>query len=129
MGRPRTKLCPEGHDKDALGRVESNGACAECVRLGIHQRRYRTTDKYRSTVLKRRYGITLEEYLAMWEDQQGQCAVCDEPIEEVPHVDHDHATGSARGLVHPRCNQVVAGIEDPVYPLALQYLKRFSLTC
>jgi len=87
-------------------------------------RQYRLTDKAKSTVMVRRYGITLEDYLRLWESQEGQCAMCDKPMEGVPHVEHDHKNGTVRGLVHPGCNHIIASIENPLYSKALVFLGR-----
>ena len=55
----------------------------------------------RKSHLKRKYGLTLEEYDAMLEAQGGVCAICGEPRpeERTLHVDHDHETGAIRGLL------------------------------
>ena len=57
--------------------------------------------------LKRNFGITLEQYDQMFEEQGGVCAICD-GIEKnrrlaVDH-DHDHDTGRVRGLLCTKCN-------------------------
>lgn len=42
--------------------------------------------------------------------QGGACGLCRRPFTprcKTPHVDHDHATGVIRGIVHARCNTTI----------------------
>src|SRR5688572_26282042 len=52
----------------------------------------------RDQYLRRKYGITLEQYDEMFESQGGVCAICGrEPRDDISlHVDHDHETGEVR---------------------------------
>jgi hypothetical protein len=65
--------------------------------------------------LRRQYGITIEDKEKMYEEQAGMCALCKKPLEgpleRSTCVDHDHASGEVRGLVHPRCNMVIGLVE------------------
>jgi hypothetical protein len=65
-----------------------------------------TARDHRSGHLKRKFGITLEEYERILEKQGGGCAICEDPPNEriSLHVDHDHVTGEIRGLLCVRCN-------------------------
>lgn len=70
----------------------------------------RERDRY----LRRKYGITLEEYDAMLAAQDGVCAICRRPPTEGVslHVDHDHENGARRGLLCFRCNNSLGDLED-----------------
>lgn len=77
---------------------------------------YRKDDKARDSYLKRKYGISLEQYYELLEKQNGCCAVC-ERHEDVFKtrlaVDHSHKTGRVRGLLCTACNyRLVAKHED-----------------
>lgn len=80
--------------------------------------------------LKIRYGITLEQYEALYESQQGQCAICkrlmsvSDDKSRRPHVDHDHATGTVRSLLCQRCNVGIGQFDDDIALLlaAISYL-------
>jgi hypothetical protein len=80
----------------------------------------------KSSYLKRRFGITLEEYLAMESAQEGLCAICGrpEPSGKNMAVDHCHKTGKVRGLLCHLCNRSLGGFgDDPeVVRAALTYL-------
>lgn len=71
--------------------------------------------------LKRRYGITEEDYKALFEAQEGKCAVCGgqqgrvHPATGEPKhlaVDHDHDTNEIRGLLCDACNQGIGIFKD-----------------
>lgn len=73
--------------------------------------------KERAGHLRRKYGITLEQYEEMLEAQGGVCGICErEPNPNISlHVDQDHETGAIRGLTCFRCNQAMGAFsEDPV---------------
>lgn len=78
--------------------------------------------------LKKRYGLTYEEYVGMIESQGGRCAICKTTDwgKKEPHVDHDHGTGLVRGILCNRCN-AAAGmlLDDPARAMLLaDYLTR-----
>lgn len=79
--------------------------------------------------LKRKYGITHDEYLLLLESQGGRCAMCqtDEPRGQYNtfHIDHCHETGKIRGLLCHACNTGLGLIGDNVENLerAIEYLK------
>lgn len=60
--------------------------------------------------IKRKYGITYDDYLQMFATQNGVCKLCFRP----PHkkrlsIDHCHRTGKVRGLLCLQCNKNVVG--------------------
>ncbi len=86
--------------------------------------------------LKRQYGITVEDYDRMRAAQNGACAVCGTttPVGRVSewtqdywlHVDHDHKTGTVRGLLCNECNTGLGKFQDDPELLvaAVSYLER-----
>ena len=68
----------------------------------------------RDYYLRRKYGITLEEYDALLAEQGGACAICRRPPTDgiSLHVDHDHKTGARRALLCFRCNNSLGDLED-----------------
>ncbi len=79
-------------------------------------------ERSRNSGLKR-YGITLAQLKAMYEDQRGCCAICDKPVPLMGgqgkpkgiHVDHCHKTGLLRKLLCNRCNLGLAYLEDKLW--------------
>lgn len=78
--------------------------------------------------LRRKYGIGVDEYDCLYEQQGGVCGLCGKE-ETARHrntlfslaVDHDHSTGQVRGLLCSRCNRVLGQIED----LGLECVRRY----
>ena len=80
----------------------------------------------RSSYLKRKYGITLDEYDAMLARQGGGCGICGStPSGRISlHVDHDHGTGRIRGLLCFVCNSSLGELDDPdLLRAALRYVE------
>jgi len=82
----------------------------------------------------RRQGLSAEDYQALLKKQQGRCAVCG--IRDGHRscrgrhcrlaLDHDHRTGTIRGLLCNNCNRGLGRFKDSVKLLeaAVRYLKR-----
>ena len=81
---PRTPRC-----------VTHARARRKATRLNTHAR-----------MVEKTYGITGEQYWALYEAQGGRCAICRWASGKVKRlaVDHDHETGRVLGLLCGRCN-------------------------
>lgn len=66
--------------------------------------------------LKKRYGLTSADMVALSDHQGGVCAVCGRPFEsgkrKGPCVDHCHQTGKVRGLLCDHCNVGLGRLRD-----------------
>lgn len=74
------------------------------------------------------YGITSDEYLAIYDYQGKRCAICQRAtgVRKRLSVDHDHASGEVRGLLCTACNRNVLGhLRDSIEALerAINYLR------
>lgn len=68
--------------------------------------RKRSRNQRHATMVEKTYGITGEQYWALYEAQGGRCAICRWASGKVKRlaVDHDHETGRVLGLLCGRCN-------------------------
>jgi hypothetical protein len=82
----------------------------------------------RKSHLKRKFGITLEQYDAMLAEQGGGCGICRKPPRDdiSLHVDHDHETGRIRGLLCFTCNNALGDFDDDASLLrsAIRYVEQ-----
>ncbi len=63
--------------------------------------------------LKKKYGITLEQYEAMFDEQKGVCYICkNESLNRRLSVDHCHKTGKIRRLLCDKCNMTLGLVND-----------------
>ncbi len=95
-------------------------------------RRWKREDRFR-----RRYGITIQDYERIHDEQGGVCRICGNPekitdlrLEKIGRrtrrlaVDHDHRTGEIRGLLCYNCNTGLGLFRDDPFVLkaAIKYL-------
>ena len=66
--------------------------------------------------IKKTYGITGEQYEALYEAQGRTCAICKRATGKSKRlaVDHDHGSGFVRGLLCSTCNNILGYIRDDV---------------
>jgi Recombination endonuclease VII len=72
----------------------------------------------------RNYGILPVQWFQMLSAQDYKCDMCGESLGDDSNLDHHHAKGYNRGIVHSRCNSIIGWIEHPLYQKALEYIKR-----
>ena len=94
-------------------------------KLNARMRDYRKLhpEKVKAANLSR-YGISLEEFLAMSEAQNHACAICKK--QKALCVDHCHKTGKVRELLCHGCNKVLGHSDECQKTLreSARYLKR-----
>jgi 5-methylcytosine-specific restriction endonuclease McrA len=79
--------------------------------------------------LKKVYGLTPEKIQEILIKQDSKCKICGSTEfgikRNVPHIDHDHATGKIRGLLCCHCNIGLGCFKDNVESLksAIKYLE------
>jgi hypothetical protein len=68
---------------------------------------------FRARKIKKKYGITIQEYDAMLEKQGGGCALCGKKkMRYRLAIDHCHSTGKVRGILCFRCNWALGILGD-----------------
>ena len=77
----------------------------------------------RNSDLRRKYGITVLDYDLLYSEQEGRCAICGG--EKKLSVDHNHDTGTVRGLLCVGCNSHLSFVERGLHVAALDYLEKY----
>ena len=116
--------------------------CLACTRRNWNEKHYPALkernrkdpdgykQRWRASKLKQLYGLSFEEYAAMFEKQQGACAICKKP-EKRPKwslaVDHDAVSKQVRGLLCSGCNPGLGKFNhDPnLLVAAAHYLQKY----
>jgi hypothetical protein len=85
-------------------------------RKKIRVARYKYPRNQRKYALKWLYGITEQQYDAMFCEQGGCCAICGVAATQAVrrhslYIDHDHSTNHIRGLLCIACNAGLGHIE------------------
>lgn len=82
--------------------------------------------------------VTFYQYLEIYNSQHGKCSICNKELVPVfdgktkrsgiAHLDHDHRTGEARGILCSMCNKGIGFLQDSMHILsnALAYLSKFK---
>lgn len=138
-------VCPNGHlltDASTLMYTRPDTGQKRLICRACLQARYQSTG-WKKRVLV--YGISIEQFLSMLEEQNGCCKICGVEFssdrtsaEFTPHIDHDHACcpdrknacgDCVRGLLCRRCNSILGFANDDQVILgnALAYLLSRSI--
>ncbi|KKM22963.1 hypothetical protein LCGC14_1620000 [marine sediment metagenome] len=99
----------------ANGRVSYARNSAHYLEAARQYRREHPIDprKKRDQALRSKFGLTLEDYDRMFEAQGGVCAICGYPPKnKALNVDHNHDTGTIRGLLCGGCNSFLGRVQD-----------------
>ena len=82
--------------------------------------------KRKNAMLKYEYGITLDDYNKMFNEQEGKCAICQRHQNELTRtlcVDHNHKTNKVRALLCLTCNTDVSVVENRLEEM-MKYLNK-----
>ncbi len=84
-------------------------------KLGLENKRKASRRGYH---IKRRYGISMDDYMEILKKQSNCCAICRKPsklnVTGRPslYVDHNHITGKVRGVLCARCNMLMGFLDQ-----------------
>lgn len=114
--------------RDRVGVPVGDRLCAVCRMAlpddGRSDKIYCSLECSATAATARRYGLTARELASIREAQAGRCAVCKAPDERL-FVDHNHSSGSVRGLLCGTCNSGIGMLKDnpEVLEAAATYLR------
>ncbi len=105
-----------------IGRKGRYALCRVCTKQSYD------INKHREWQLKKKYGISLDDYAQMFQDQNGRCAICgtlDTGSTGVFFIDHNHQTGKIRALLCHSCNTGLGYFKENIENLlkAVNYLR------
>jgi len=109
--------------------------CKPCTSISAYKSKIKNQDTYkayrerasaisRKSYLRRTWNISIEQFNALRDLQEGKCAIC--KIEsKVMHIDHNHATGKIRALLCNNCNRGIGHLKESssIMLAAIEYLK------
>lgn len=109
-------------DGRSFGGIAMNSKCKPCKEI-----------QKSKAFMKRRYGITYDQYVEMLEEQNHRCAICGSSdhknkrtgkLLQTFFIDHDHSSGKVRGLLCSPCNHALGQFRDNKAVLfrAIEYL-------
>lgn len=149
----KTKICkkcgkeypatPEYFYRRKIGKGGLNAPCKVCCKKYRHSpgqklresnyakhkkswKNKNTRKRCREWYLKNNYALTQKEFLFIYVNQNGCCAVCKKPVAlDKIRIDHNHETGKVRGLLCNECNLDLGTIEKRLGNIGqvLEYLK------
>ena len=97
----------------------------------VHRKKAYKNSKERGYHLKANFGLTIEEFNALYARCDGNCQICKKPESRKRRLslDHDHKTGRLRGFVCGRCNSLLGfALDDPeLLRAAAEYLQAADL--
>jgi len=120
----RCKYCGKEHEQNSR-EIQKNAKNRECELFKPHNW---TGFEREDAIMRRQYGISMEEFDELLEFQGGGCAICSKPIDELRrrmNIDHDHKNGKVRGILCSGCNTGLGHLGDNIEGLkkALYYLE------
>jgi hypothetical protein len=83
--------------------------------------------KCRLYMIRRSYGMSIEQYHSFFEERGHRCEICGDSVKLF--MDHDHATGKVRGALCRYCNLVLGNAKDQIQRLeaAIDYLRKHQV--
>jgi hypothetical protein len=138
-----SKICPSCKEEKSYflfyankySKINCSSYCKVCSNLRTTSYARENKDKIQPKLggyaLKRRYGITVDDYSKMMEDQNYRCAIClTDKCQSGRNfaVDHNHKTGKVRALLCSACNQGLGNFKDSpeLIQKAINYLEKYK---
>lgn len=124
------QINPQPLDNFATDTWRKDGKQRECK--SCRKSRYQNNKRYNKGIrLKFDFGITIDEYEKMLENQDGKCNICNihyKDYKQALSVDHCHKTGKIRSLLCNDCNLALGLIKENSETLVkmISYIEKFN---
>ena len=105
------------------------------ARKRMRQARISNPESFKKLKLRSTYGISMEEFTTLLDSQEHKCAICVRELsgkvnsrDLKAYVDHNHETGTVRGILCLHCNSLIGYCREDkgVLLSAIDYLKKFG---
>lgn len=100
--------------KDKTKRLGVGSECKDCHKQRKHLFRKENKEEmrayYRRWHLQNKYGLTIDQYRDILNQQDGKCGACGSTHRLV--IDHCHTTGTIRGILCDNCNKALGQVHD-----------------
>lgn len=127
--------CTNGHElteENIRYDKKGNWVCKVCHRGWSSKFKSKYEKPDHASHILRTFGLTIEDYEAILDAQDGACAICLQPPGKMNlSVDHCHKTGMVRGLLCQLCNLALGQFGDNLQKLrsACYYLEDYGVVC
>lgn len=114
-----TRTCSlDGCNNELTGK-QRKWCSRECLQYNYNNNVREYDSERRRGYTLQAYGITAEEYDAMFEAQGERCAICrtDDPGAKNWHIDHCHESDEVRGILCANCNHMLGKAQDNIATL------------
>lgn len=112
-----------------------NNTCA--AREYRRRNKIEVKERTRFWRIQTEYGLSKTDFMSLYEQQHGCCAICKTPIKilddfssvsDIARVDHNHTTGEVRGLLCHGCNAAIGLFKEntTAIRLAAEYLEKYN---
>jgi hypothetical protein len=120
----KCKYCNEEHEQKSR-EIQNNAKSRQCETFKPHN--WSGLER-EDNIMRKQYGISTEQFAELLEFQDGGCAICAKPIENIRrrmNIDHDHKSDIVRGILCTGCNTGLGHLGDDIEGLkrALYYLE------
>lgn len=131
----KTKNLNEDFSNCKVSSNKKKRVCKKCMRKYARNRfkeyehvRERVAFRSRRDNLRRKYGLSVEQYDEMFSRQNGLCSICKSPPknERPLCVDHCHDSNKVRSLLCDACNKMLADAKDSqeILQAGIDYLNK-----
>ena len=124
-GQPKLLVC-----FDFVNQKKSlmlRGTCRDCISKQGRSRHRNLSGYYSDYNRESKYGVTPIDFEHLNTAQNGLCAICNQPPSRKNlDIDHNHKTGTVRGLLCSSCNLVIGKMKDDptLLEAAAAYLRK-----
>lgn len=117
-------ICPTCTAEFIKTHYKSKFCSKTCYHKDMY-RRDRNRQLNKGYVLRKAYGISLDEYKLLQQEQDFKCKICAE-TPPILYVDHCHAYKHVRGLLCRTCNLLLGHAKDSINILtkSIEYLRQ-----